>query len=323
MVASAFGRPTASTRRSLPPGGSPSRSCEPWESSSHSDTELPSRRCCPTPSQERANLEYPRRWAEPQDPQVVRRDYKQFRERGLVSTRGVHGLVLEVPLGGDSPSRMFDPKAETALLKVSTDVPHPLAGVGYAATIALPYDPASADIPSWCRRLNDAENAMQDFVPRLGAWAMRSLDRELVYSLFWPTDRSDTGLPRTIMNWLVTRTMWLQERYWEPGVGLVPASEALMPEVAFAPFAEDFIGAVGTVPLQVRAVAEAVRGIAANQSRIYDVEASDGPVESHRPPNSAVHESGRNRVPGAGDGTRVMAQTTLSSPSSRVTRKTW
>jgi hypothetical protein len=49
-----------------------------------------------------------------------------------------------------------------------------------------------------------------------------SLDRELVYSLFWPTDRSyDGGLPSTIMNWLVTRTMWLQKRYWEPGVGLV------------------------------------------------------------------------------------------------------
>ena len=62
---------------------------------------------------------------------------------------------------------------------------------------------------------------MQDFVPRLGAWGMRSLDSELVYSLFWPTDRSDTGLPMTIMNWLVTRTMWLGERYWKPSVGLV------------------------------------------------------------------------------------------------------
>lgn len=169
----------------------------------------------------RANLEYRRRWAEPQDPQVFDVIASQFRERGLVSTRGAHGLVLEVPLDGGSPSRMFDPKAETALLKVSTDVPHPLAGVGYAATIALPYDPASADVPSWCSLLNDAEHAMQDFVPRLGAWGMRSLDRELVYSLFWPTDRSDAGLPKTIMNWLVTRVRWLQQRYWEPGIGLV------------------------------------------------------------------------------------------------------
>jgi hypothetical protein len=62
---------------------------------------------------------------------------------------------------------------------------------------------------------------MQDFVPRLGAWGMRSLDRELVYSLFWPTDRPDRGLPGTIMNWLVTRTMWPKKRYWEAGVGLV------------------------------------------------------------------------------------------------------
>jgi hypothetical protein len=169
----------------------------------------------------RANLEYRRRWADPQDQQVFETIAGQFRERGLISTRGLHGLVLEVPLGGDSPSRLFDPKAETALLHVSTDVQHPIAGVGYAATIALPYDPASADIPSWCSWLNDAESAMQDFVPRLGAWGMRSLDRELVYSLFWPTDRSDRGLPATIMNWLVTRTMWLKKRYWQSGVGLV------------------------------------------------------------------------------------------------------
>jgi hypothetical protein len=169
----------------------------------------------------RANLEYRRRWAEPQDPQVFDVIASQFRQRGLVSTRGAHGLVLEVTLGGESPSRMFDPKAETALLHVSTDVPHPIAGVGYAATIALPYDPASAEIPSWCSWLNDAESAMQDFVPRLGAWGMRSLDSELVYSLFWPTDRSDRGLPSTIMNWLVKRTMWLKKRYWQSGVGLV------------------------------------------------------------------------------------------------------
>lgn len=169
----------------------------------------------------RANLEYGRRWVEPPDPQEFDLIASQFRDRGLVSTRAPHGLVLEFPLDGGSPSRMFDPRAETALLHVSTDVPHPLAGVGYAATIALPFDPASADIPSWCRLLNDAESAMQDFVPRLGAWGMRSLDRELVYSLFWPTDHSATWLPGTIMNWLVKRTMWLQKRYWEPGVGLV------------------------------------------------------------------------------------------------------
>ena len=170
----------------------------------------------------RANLEYRRRWAEPQDPQVFDVIASQFREKGLGVDRVARTAWCWSSRSAEAALPACSiPTPRPRCSNVSTDVPHPLAGVGYAATIALPYDPASADIPSWCRWLNDAENAMQDFVPRLGAWGMRSLDRELVYSLFWPTDRSDTGLPSTIMNWLVTRTMWLQERYWEPGVGLV------------------------------------------------------------------------------------------------------
>ena len=62
-----------------------------------------------TLARNRANLEYRRTWAEPQDPQVFDVIASQFRERGLVSTRGPHGLVLEFPLGGGSRSRMFDP----------------------------------------------------------------------------------------------------------------------------------------------------------------------------------------------------------------------
>ena len=46
-------------------------------------------------------------------------------------------------------------------------------GVGYSATIALPYDPEPEDIPLWCRLLNEAEQKMHDFVPRLGAWGLR------------------------------------------------------------------------------------------------------------------------------------------------------
>jgi hypothetical protein len=168
----------------------------------------------------RANLEFPRTWASRIQPLAFETIAANFRERGFLSTLGPHGLVLEVPLAGDSPSRMLDPKAETALLHVSVDVPHPIAGVGYAATIAFPFDPPSSDIPAYCRDLNEAEHAMQDFVPRLGAWGMRSLDSELVYSMFWPTDQVHTNLPGTIMNWMVLRTLWIKSQYWIPGSGL-------------------------------------------------------------------------------------------------------
>ena len=52
-----------------------------------------------------------------------------------------------------------------------------------------------------------------------------------------------------------------------------------MPEVAFAPFAEDFIEAVGTFLSKFELSLKLRQEIAANQSRIYDVEAPDGPVE--------------------------------------------
>ena len=168
----------------------------------------------------RANLSYPRAWAQAPDPLTFDEMAEQFRARGLVSTRGPHGLVLEVPLDGGSPTRMFGRKAETALLHVSKDVPHPLAGVGYSATMALPYDPEPEDIPLWCRLLNEAEQKMHDFVPRLGAWGLRELDNELVYSMFWPSDRAENTLAGTIMNWMVLRALWIRDRYWKPAKGL-------------------------------------------------------------------------------------------------------
>jgi hypothetical protein len=61
---------------------------------------------------------------------------------------------------------------------------------------------------------------MQDFVPRLGAWGIRALNKDLVYSMFWPTDQADSTLDGTIMNWMVQRTFWLKKRYWSPGVGI-------------------------------------------------------------------------------------------------------
>lgn len=169
----------------------------------------------------RANLEFPRKWAQPPSMAHFEASVQRFNERGFVSTLGDHGIVLEVPLADGPRSIMIDRSAETALLHVSIDVPHPLAGVGYLATIALPIDPSRESIPGWCNRLNEEENQMQDFVPRFGAWAARGAGSELVYSMFWPSDRANEGLEATIMTWLVVRTLWLRDRYWSPGKGLV------------------------------------------------------------------------------------------------------
>ena len=53
-----------------------------------------------------------------------------------------------------------------------------------------------------------------------GAWGVRSAKTELVYSMFWPTDGTDGQFDRTIMNWMVLRTLWIKRRYWSAGEGL-------------------------------------------------------------------------------------------------------
>ena len=88
----------------------------------------------------RANLEYPRVWAKPLEQEALNGCVAQLRNAGFVSNLGRDSVVVEVPLAGKGPSRMVDPMAETALIRVSTNVLHPLAGVGYLGTIALPLD---------------------------------------------------------------------------------------------------------------------------------------------------------------------------------------
>jgi hypothetical protein len=53
----------------------------------------------------RANLEYPRSWASTAHPLGFEEAAASFRERGLASTNGPDGLLLEVPLAGGSYSR--------------------------------------------------------------------------------------------------------------------------------------------------------------------------------------------------------------------------
>lgn len=174
----------------------------------------------------RASLAYPRCWQTRLSDDALESVARRFREHGWVSSVLGQSLVLEVPLNDGARSRVIDPTAETALLHVSLDVPHPIAGVGYAATIALPIDPTSEDIPTWAWKLNAAEHRLGDFVPRLGAWGMRSLEHELVYSMFWPTDEQHEKLVGNFMSWMIQRVLWLRATYWAQGKGLRDPSSA-------------------------------------------------------------------------------------------------
>ena len=169
----------------------------------------------------RANLEMPRYWNTATASEIFEIVAETFQRRGYMSTGGKGGLTLEVPLTDSSAaSQIMNPFAETALLRVSIDTPHPLAGVGYLSTIALPYNPPIEEIVEIANRLNSLEHEQLDFVPRLGAWAIRGKGDQLVYSMFWATPDGEPGFELTMMNWMVQRTLWLRDNFWLPGNGV-------------------------------------------------------------------------------------------------------
>ena len=171
--------------------------------------------------QSRTYLEMPRQWSDPVTVDEFRAAADVFTHHGLVSTGFDGGFTLEIPLSGELPSRMLDHRAQTALLKVSTNISHPLAGTGYLCTIALPVDPLESQIVNCSHSLNTLELKQDDFVPRFGAWGTRLLGTELVYSSFFPSSRRFGDLHQTMMSWNVTRTRWLRDNYWDPDYGVV------------------------------------------------------------------------------------------------------
>ena len=119
---------------------------------------------------------------------------------------------------------MIDSSTQTALLHVSTDVLHPLAGVGYLATIALPRDPDPREATQLCSALNELEMLQTDFVPRLGAWGLRGLDDDLAYTMFIPTDEPFLNFS-SLINWSILRAIWIRDYCWDQDRGIsVPAS---------------------------------------------------------------------------------------------------
>lgn len=158
-----------------------------------------------------------RDWVEPLASAAFEDIAQMFRPQVPSSMPLPAGIVLQVPIANRTA---LEASPDTARVTVRTDILHPVAGVGYYATIALPRSPAPELLMMWCTQLNAFEHAQEDFVPRLGAWGMRNLDAEIVYGMFWPTDRADANAVRNIANWMMRRALWIGNRLWTPGVGL-------------------------------------------------------------------------------------------------------
>lgn len=171
--------------------------------------------------QSRGYLNMPRSWPDEVSTEEFEVSANNFNEIGYFSNAGNGGLVLEVILSGDKPTRLFNPYAQTALLRVATDVPHPLLGAGYLSTIALPINPSQSEITEIATSLNQLEFQQDDFIPRIGAWGVRLLGQDLVYSSFIPTGGKYGALHQTLMNWNIQRTIWIRDNYWDSEKGVV------------------------------------------------------------------------------------------------------
>jgi len=179
---------------------------------------------------QRAHHGMTREWRKPVEAGALSEATNLLRERGLAASHDQTAVWAELALSGDCPSRSIDPLAETAVLQVDTKVPHPIAGVGYLATISLPLAVAPEDAAEVCRRLNSVELAQVDFVPRLGAWGLHGPNAVVAYSCFMPDVEFSPSLPMSLMWWLTIRAAWLRDRFWKSGRGLTPDAFASLPQ---------------------------------------------------------------------------------------------
>ena len=176
--------------------------------------------------QQRAHHNLPRAWTRNLEPQALEATMQGLRGRGLAASHNDRAVWAELALSGTCPSRSIDPNAETALLQVSVNTAHPIAGAGYVASLSLPWPKLPADPAELCRRLNELEAGLADFVPRLGAWGLQGDKDVPTYTCFMPAAEPYGDLQTTLMWWMAVRAAWIRDRYWVAGEGVDLARDA-------------------------------------------------------------------------------------------------
>lgn len=170
--------------------------------------------------QQRAHHRMPRAWTKPLGEEALKATMSGLHERGLAASHNDKAVWAELALSGSCPSRSIDPAAETALMQVNIDTPHPIAGAGYLGSLSLPWPTPPADGAAICRRLNELELEQVDFVPRLGAWGLHGEKDVPMYACFMPAQEAYGDLQTTLMWWLAVRAAWIRDHYWVAGAGL-------------------------------------------------------------------------------------------------------
>lgn len=119
-----------------------------------------------------------------QDMVSVQRRLAQF----FVCTAGPSGLTAEFGLEPGQTSAALGPEhANTALLQLFTDQPHPALGAGLFGLLQMPHQAGDARrAAARCMRLNRWEMATDDLPPHFGAWCPGGLGSNSAYVFFLP-----------------------------------------------------------------------------------------------------------------------------------------
>jgi TPR repeat protein len=141
-------------------------------------------------------------------------DYEEaamvFRQHNFGCHASSSAFTVTVPFSEEATPQT------SAFLRVTAHARHPVAGAGYLGTIVLPALFPPALCPRICAILNSGELCNYHFVPRMGAWGVRGLGDEAVYSIFVPMPERYGDLHQTVMTWLFRRAVWIQARFWDP-----------------------------------------------------------------------------------------------------------
>lgn len=173
----------------------------------------------------REALQFDSHWTSEPPPEELENTANKLRTaQRLVASVENGGLVFEIRLRQDSaPSRMFDALACTGLVAISTRVVHPIAGVGYGFTFALPMQFSRPLAVRWADRLNIEAIRDTDGPPVLGAWSVVESVRhggagergrsELVYSGFFPLSHAIDGITSSFALWTGMHAVWFRDNY--------------------------------------------------------------------------------------------------------------
>ena len=164
--------------------------------------------------EQRAHHRLPRQWQTPLNEDALKTATSVMQAQGLAASNSATAVWSELALSGDCPSRTIDPAAETAVLQVSVDTPHPIAGAGYLAAITLPPAEKQVNPTAICAKLNALEWDEVGFAPRNGAWGLHGPDDLIGYRCFMPSAVAYEGLHTSLLLFMALRAAWIRDRYW-------------------------------------------------------------------------------------------------------------